>query len=182
VHDDWNLDAVTILAEQPEDADAITAVVADAFQSPVEAALPAAIRASGEFVPEWSLVAEYDGRIVGHVMVSYVGLHDEHADHRIPCLSPMSVARDLHGRGIGSALIRAVIARVDAAGEPGVVLEGDPKFYSRLGFEYSVPLGIHMTLPDWAPPEAAQILRLAAYTPSLRGRIVLPEAFATLEI
>jgi putative acetyltransferase len=177
VVENWDIAEVTIRAERPDDVDAITAVVADAFCSPVEARLPAAIRASENFVPEWSLVAALRGRMVGHVMVSYVALHDEQTTRRIASLSPMSVARDFHRRGIGSALIRAVVARVDADGEPLVVLEGDPAYYGRLGFEYAVPHGIHITLPDWAPPEAAQIMRLTAYDPSIRGRLVYPPAF-----
>jgi putative acetyltransferase len=177
VVEEWNIDDVTIRAERAEDVDAITDVVADAFRSPIEARLAIAIRASPNFVPEWSLVAELRGRIVGHVMVSYVELQDERTTRRIASLSPMSVARDLHRRGIGSALIRAVVARVDEAGEPMVVLEGDPAYYGRLGFEYAVPHGIHITLPDWAPPEAAQITRLTAYDPAIRGRVVYPPAF-----
>jgi putative acetyltransferase len=89
-------------------------------------------------------------------------LHDEETTHRIPSLSPMSVATDFQRRGVGSALIRAVVARVDEAGEPMVVLEGAPAYYGRLGFEYAVPHGIHITLPEWAPPEAAQQLTAAS--------------------
>ena len=44
-----------------------------------------------------------------------------------------------------------------------------------------VPDGIHITLPDWAPPEAAQIMRLSAYDPAIRGRLVYPPAFDNLE-
>jgi putative acetyltransferase len=38
-------------------------------------------------------------------------------------------------------------------------------------------------LPDWAPPEAAQVLGLAAYArddPPLRGTVVYPPAFDQL--
>ncbi len=48
-----------------------------------------------------------------------------------------------------------------------VVVEGSPRFYGRLGFEYAAPLGIEMILPSWAPTEAAQVLRLASYHPSI---------------
>lgn len=36
-------------------------------------------------------------------------------------------------------------------------------------------------LPDWAPPEAGQILPLTNDDPSLRGRIVYSDAFDGLE-
>jgi putative acetyltransferase len=70
-----------------------------------------------------------------------------------------------------------VTARVEASGEPLVVLEGSLAYYGRLGFEHSVPFGIEITLPSWAPAEAAQVLRLQAYDPSIRGRVVYPPAF-----
>jgi putative acetyltransferase len=58
-----------------------------------------------------------------------------------------------------------------------VVLEGAPSYYGRFGFEPATAHGIHIDLPAWAPPEAAQVLRLAAYDPDWRGRIVYPPAF-----
>ncbi len=172
-----NADDVTIRAEQPADRDAIAEVVAAAFGSPAEARLVELIRASPNFVPELSLVADVDGRTVGHVMVSYVALHGAHAQHRIASLAPLAVSPAHQGRAIGSTLVREVSARADARGEPLIVLEGSPAYYGRFGFEHSVSHGIEITLPAWAPPEAAQVLRLRSYDPSLRGRVVYPPAF-----
>lgn len=177
MHDSWTMSDVTLRSERPDDRAAISDVVGAAFGSPSEPRLVEAIRASENFVAEWSLVAELEGRIVGHVMVSFVALRDETSEHRVASLSPLAVAPDVHGRGIGSALVRKVTARVDAAGEPLVVLEGSPVYYRRLGFEYSVPHGIRIDLPEWAPAEAAQIMRLRNYDPSIRGQIKYPPAF-----
>jgi putative acetyltransferase len=135
----------------------------------------AALRASDAFIPELSLVAELDGRVVGHVMISRVDLDDDGRARPVAMLSPLAVTPDAQRAGIGSALVREVTARADRRGEPLVVLEGSPDYYGRLGFEHSVLHGIHITtLPWWAPPEAAQVLRLGSYDPSLRGRIVSP--------
>jgi len=171
------VDDVTIRAERTDDYDAIAEVVAAAFGSPAEARLVEAIRASSNFVPRWSLVAELRGRVAGHVMVSFVALRDGTAERLIASLSPLAVAPDVQGEGIGSALVRAVSARVDEDGEPLIVLEGSPVYYGRFGFEHSVPHGIHVRLPEWAPPEAAQILRLRNYDSSIRGHVVYPPAF-----
>ena len=115
-------------------------------------------------------------------MVSYAVLHDPDTDvrHRVANLSPLAIAPDFRRRGIGSALIRQVTERADERGEPLVVLEGSARFYRRFGFEHSVPYGIHITLPSWEPPEAAQVLRLGHYDPSIRGRVVHPSAFDTV--
>ncbi len=168
---------MTVRAERPGDRQAIADVVTAAFGSPAEARLVEAIRASSNFVPHWSLVAELPGRVVGHVVISFVALRDDSAERRIASLSPLAVAPDLQGEGIGSALVRAVSARVDDDGEPLIVLEGSPVYYGRLGFEHSVPYGIHIRLPAWAPPGAAQILRLRNYDSSIRGHVVYPPAF-----
>jgi putative acetyltransferase len=167
----------TIRAEQPDDVDAIAAVVTAAFSSPAEARLVALIRASEHYVAEWSLVAVADGEIVGHVMISYVTLRASASDRRIASLSPLAVAPARQRAGIGSALVREATARADSYREPVVVLEGSPDYYGRLGFEPAAPLGIDIDLPSWAPPEAAQVLRLDAYDASVRGRVVYPPAF-----
>jgi putative acetyltransferase len=168
---------VTIRPEQSGDRHPIADVVAAAFGSSAQARLVEAIRDSPNFVPELSLVAEVEGRIVGHVMVSFVAIHDDERQHRVACLSPLAVAPASQGRGIGSALVREVTTRADDRGEPCIILEGSPKFYGRLGFEHSVPRGIHIALPSWAPPEAAQVLRLRNYDASIRGRVVYPPVF-----
>ena len=168
---------VHIRAERTEDREAVAAVVAAAFGSRAEADLVEAIRSSPEYVAELSLVAEGDGGIVGHVMVSHAELHDGDVRHQIFSLAPLAVAPSHQGQGIGSALVKAVTAAARQMGAAFVVLQGDPRFYGRLGFEPCAPLGIAMELPSWAPPEAAQILVLGAYEQSVRGRVVYPSAF-----
>lgn len=172
--------AIAIRPEADADHDAIASVVARAFGSPAEAALVEAIRASPNYVAAWSLVATVDDKVVGHVMASYVTLRDGDTERGIPSLSPLAVDPDTQRRGIGGALVRALTAVVDADREPLIVLEGSPGYYSRFGFEYAAPLGITITLPDWAPPEAAQVLRLKEYDPGVRGQVVYPPAFDPL--
>ena len=179
--DGWTIDDVTIRDERPDDRDAIASVVGAAFGSPVEPRLVEDLRASDDFVPQWSLVAELDGSIVGHVMVTFAVLQDGETARRIANLSPLAVTPEMQRRGVGSALVAAVTARVDASGEPLVVLEGSPAYYGRLGFEYSVPYGIHINLPHWAPREAAQLMRLTNYDPAIRGTVVYPPAFTAAE-
>ena len=166
-----------IRAQRLEDQAAISGVEEAAFGSPVEARVVSKIRASANFVPELSLVAELDGTIVCHVMISWASQQDEEVHRRIANLSPLAVAPQFRRQGIGTALVREVTRRADRRQEPLVVLEGSPRFYGPLGFEPSARYGIRMTLPSWAPPEAAQVLRLRNYDPILRGLVVYPPAF-----
>ena len=166
-----------IRQETPDDHAAINVLVAAAFGSQVEAQLVDDIRASEEYIPELALVAERDAAIVGHVMISYAWLESAEGRRRIAMLSPLAVAPDEQRAGIGSALVKAVTAAAEERGEPLVILEGSPAYYGRLGFEHSVKYGIEITLPSWAPAEAAQVMRLKNYDPALTGRVVYPSAF-----
>lgn len=168
---------MNIRPEGPGEHLAIREVVAAAFGSPIEAQLVDDIRASEHFIPDLSLIADEDGAVVGHVMISYVWLEAASGRVRIPSLSPLAVAPTHQGRGIGSGLVRAVTAVADKREEPLVVLEGSPAYYSRFGFEDCRSHGIEMKLPSWAPPEAGQVLRLTNYDSSLRGQVVYPPAF-----
>jgi len=166
-----------IRTESLADRPAVLAVVAAAFRSAVEAKLVESIHTSPEFLPELSLIGNIGGQVVGHVMISYATIRDGDKDKPIALLAPLAVAPDFQRRGIGSALVTEVTRRADDRGEPLVVLEGSPVFYGRLGFEYSLPYGIQLTVPSWAPAEASQILRLSNYTASIRGLVVYPAAF-----
>jgi putative acetyltransferase len=169
--------SASIRAEDAGDFDEIDHVVSQAFGSPREAQLVRNIRASQEYVPELAIVAVVDDEIVGHVMVSHCSLQRATDSDQIATLSPVSVRPDHQGAGIGSAIIREVIARADARREPLLVLEGSPLYYPRFGFRPAVEFGITIHLPDWAPPEAAMALPLDTYRSELRGKVVYSSAF-----
>lgn len=170
-----------IRPELSQDFDAIRVVVRDAFDSDVEPKLVDDVRSDTCYRPDLALVAEEDGEIVGHVMVSHCSLRDGHVVHRVGMLSPLAVRPDRQKDGIGSALVREVCARADAAGDPLVLLEGSPQYYTRFGFVDARTLGITIHLPDWAPAEAGQALPLSAYDPVVRGTAEYPPPFEGLE-
>ena len=176
---------VTIRPERAADVEAVAGLVAAAFGSPVEAKLVADIRASAEYVPELSLVAEGDvdqsRGIVGHVMISRCLLVAADVSRQIAVLSPLAVHPDVQRRGVGGALVVAALNRADEMGMGLVVLQGSPVYYPRFGFEPALDHGIQMALPDWAPPEASQVARLAAYDAECRGTVALSSAFDGLD-
>lgn len=169
---------LTIRPERPEDYASIRRVVVAAFESTSEGDLVDNIRASEHYIPELSLVAEIDGEVVGHVMVSRVHLVDGSRRREAHSIAPVAVTPSTQGQGVGGALIRRVIEIADSIGLPLLLLEGSPTYYGRFGFEHAAPHGIHFDLPDWAPAEAAQVYRLESYQPSIAGRVEYPPAFA----
>lgn len=167
--------------EVDADRPRILAVVEAAFGKPAERVLVERLYESPQYRPGLSLVAEDGGDIVGHVLVTTAWLDDGDWRQDIASLSPLSVVPGHQRAGVGTALLHAVLAVCDDRGEPFVVLQGNPAYYSRVGFEASHPLGITADLPDWAPKEASQLRRLSNYDPSLKGNIVLPPAFDNLD-
>jgi putative acetyltransferase len=163
-----------IRRETEADHAAVAQVTAAAFGQEDEARLVEAIRACDEFVPELTLVAQEDGRIVGHVMFSYSAL--EGSNTRLLQLSPLSVAPDRQNSGIGAALTREALRLADERGEPLVLVLGHPSYYPRFGFRPASTLGLEAPNPDW-PDEAFMAVPLTAYDPSIRGRVTFAPPF-----
>lgn len=79
-----------------------------------------------------SLVAELDGRVVGHIAFSPVTLSDGTSDWY--GLGPVSVLPEYQKQGIGKALIIEGLARLKTMGAKGCCLVGHPGYYGRFGF------------------------------------------------
>lgn len=169
-----------IRPERPEDFPAIREVLVGAFGEDRVADGVDRVRESWIYRPELALVAVSGGDVVGHVMIDGCTVTNDAGERTVAMLTPLAVSPEHQRRGIGAALVRAALAGAEAAGEPYVVLEGSPKYYGALGFLPARDHGITMHLPDWAPPEAAQVYLLPAYDakdPGLRGVIGYPPVF-----
>src|SRR5689334_22224875 len=97
---------VRVRAEQPQDIAAVRDVNLSAFDTSAEGDLVDALRQQAH--PVVSLVADVEGRVVGHIMFSPVTL-PSHDDVMIMGLAPMAVYPSHQRQGIGSALVRAGI-------------------------------------------------------------------------
>ncbi len=163
-----------IRRETPADVDAIRSVTAAAFApSPVEAVLVDELRACSGWLPALSLVAlSSSDAVIGHVLCTRAHV----SSTPVLGLGPLSVHPDHHTRGVGSALVHAVLAAADALDEPLVALLGDPGYYHRFGFVLSSSHGIHPPDPAWQPH--FQVRPLAAYTPALTGTFAYAEPFS----
>jgi putative acetyltransferase len=173
---------VTVRNEAPLDFAAIREVVRSAFDKDETADLVDRIRVSANYVPDLSFVAEQDGRIVGHIMLSYVDVVDRATTHRALTLSPVSVLPEAQGGGIGGTLIETATQKADQRGEPMIILEGSPRYYPRFGFKPAKDFGIEIHLPDWAPEEAAMVKALTSYRSEIKGKVVYPPAFDVVNV
>jgi putative acetyltransferase len=162
---------VLLRSETKADVEAIAEVTVAAFKSleissHTEQHIIAALRSAN--VLTISLVAEADGRVVGHVAFSPVTISDG-------CpgwygLGPVSVLPEYQRRGVGSALIREGLSRLRALGAGGCCLVGHPEYYRRFGFENAPGL-----VYEGVPQEVFFVLSFEAHVP--QGTVEFHEAF-----
>lgn len=174
---DQHTEALTlnVRPEENNDAKEIAEVTEAAFGTAREARMVDAIRDSDGYVPELSVVAEYDGAIVGHAMLSYVTLREN--GRRLLELGPVSVRPDQQGRGVGSALIEKLIAEADAHGEPLVFVLGRPAYYPRFGFRPASSMNLRPE-EGGIPDAAFMAIPLRHYDEHIKGTVVFPEAYS----
>lgn len=165
------MDAAIIRDETRADEHAIDDVTVAAFEalpvsSHTEQFIVRALRAAKALTV--SLVAELDGCVVGHVAFSPVTLSD--GTTRWYGLGPVSVLPQYQRRGIGQALIREGLSRLQALQARGCCLVGHPGYYRRFGFG-NVPGLVY----EGVPPEVFFALSFDGRVP--RGTVTFHEAF-----
>ncbi|MBT9291290.1 GNAT family N-acetyltransferase [Prosthecodimorpha staleyi] len=173
------MSAFAIEAALPADAAAIRALLVAAFPTPAEADLVAALRIGGHAVLE--LVARdgannADGAILGHLLFTRLTVAPPNDRRRAVCLAPLAVAPGRQKAGIGTALVREGLARLEASEEDIVLVLGDPAFYGRFGFHPGRP---ERMLTPYPIPEN-QWLALGDRPLPLRLALSYPPPFAAL--
>ena len=145
-----------IREEQSSDIDKIWKVNSEAFETVSEANLVNALRDSGcTFI---SLLAEVEGKVVGHILFTPVELTNGKNNLKIIGLAPMAVLNQYQNRGVGSKLVKAGLERCQSLAYDAVVVLGHPTYYPKFGFEPSVNYGIKSEYE--VPDEAFMILEL----------------------
>jgi putative acetyltransferase len=129
-----------IRSEKPEDIPAIRIVNERAFGGAAEADLVDALRRDGKATI--SLVAEDDGRVVGHILFSPVTIETSERELVGVGLAPMSVIPERQKQRIGSLLVEDGLIRCREYGHRFVAVLGHPGYYPRFGFVPASRFGI----------------------------------------
>lgn len=101
-----------------------------------------------------SLVAEVDGEIVGHILLTKAKVGSK----EVLALAPLAVAPKWHGKGVGSKLVLESHRIAKELGYMGIALLGDPNYYTRFGYLKSESFGI--TCPFEVPSEFYMAIEL----------------------
>lgn len=102
------------------------------------------LRGEEAYLPEFSRVAELNGRIVGAVYYTKSTVTEENGMvHPVVTFGPLCVDPDYQGCRIGERLLQETLPLVKEAGYPCVVIFGEPDYYPRVGFENCKKYGIY---------------------------------------
>lgn len=98
---------MTIRQATPKDFDAIYSLVKTAFQTAKvsdggEQDFVLKLR-KGSYIPELELVAEEDGVLIGHIMLTGASIRENGGCFGTLLLAPLSVALEWRAKGIGAA-------------------------------------------------------------------------------
>jgi putative acetyltransferase len=162
---------ITIRDEAAGDIDVITDVTIAAFKTlaisnQTEQFIVEALRAAGALAI--SLVAESDGRVIGHIAFSPVTMSDGTPGWY--GLGPVSVRPDYQRQGVGKGLVQEGLVRLRNINARGCCLVGHPEYYGQFGFTNTAGLAV-----EHVPPEAFFALSFDGHTP--QGSVIFHDGF-----
>lgn len=164
---------IIIRSETDADVSAISDVTVAAFKTLeisnlTEQFIVAALRAAKAL--SISLVAEMDGRVIGHIAFSPVTISDDTRNWY--ALGPVSVLPEYQRQGIGNALVLEGLSRLKDMNAQGCCLVGHPDYYGKFGFKN--PSGL---LVAGVPPEVFFALSFDGRYP--QGTVTFHKGFAS---
>ncbi len=162
---------IAIRSETNADIGAITEVTIAAFKTleinnHTEQFIITALRKAKALTV--SLVAELDGRVIGHIAFSPVTISD--GTHNWYGLGPVYVLPEYQRKGIGKALIREGLSRLKDLNARGCCLVGHPAYYRKFGFD-----NVSGLVHEGVPQEVFLALSFDGHTP--QGAVTFREGF-----
>lgn len=168
------IDTLVIRTERQCDFDEIRTVVKTAFAGAEhtdgnEHNLVDKLRCTDEYLPELSLVAEMDGKIVGYAKFSQINIGNSKAI----ALAPLAVLPGFQNHGIGRALIETGHRNAEEGDYYCSVVLGSPEYYSKSGYLPALSFGI--AAPFEIPPQFYMVFPFKPELP--HGTVRYSQAF-----
>ena len=165
-----------IRQEKQEDHDEVYHLVKEAFASAKysdgkEQDLVAALRKSKSFIPELSLVAVEDNRIVGYIL--FTKAHVQNIE--VLALAPLAVLPDWQNKGIGLSLIKKGHDIARELGYGYSIVLGHSKYYPKAGYIPASNYGI--SAPFEVGNESFMAIALTENRSKLNGMMKYDKAF-----
>ena len=167
---------IEISKEEKNDYEEVYNVVKTAFKKAKESDgneqdLVVNLRNSDNFVPELSLVAKKDDKVVGYILFTkiQIGKYEELA------LAPLAVLPEYQRQGIGSKLIKEGHKIAKEMGYHYVVVLGSDKYYPKFGYEKASKYGIKP--PFDVPDENFMAIKLNDLSEEIKGTVKYAKEF-----
>lgn len=173
---------IHIRKEEKSDYNEVIELTAKAFKNMPyadgdEDKLVERLRKAPTFISELSLVAESEGRILGHILFTPAIIDNKQKQFQTLVLGPVSVLPEFQKQGIGGQLIKAGHKKAVECGFDSVILIGHPEYYPRFGYKPASGWGIktHYKLPSDDVFMAVEIRENALKNVS--GMVIFPPEF-----
>ncbi len=166
---------LTIRQEEEKDYAQVYETVRRAFAGAEESDgdeqnLVCRLRKSTAFIPELSLVAETEGKIVGHIMFTRLKI----AGTEQLALAPLAVLPEYQKQGIGGKLIESGHQIAKKMGFRFSVVLGYPSYYPKFGYRPAAGFGIKC---PFDVPEECFMAATLQKADRLEGTVVYPPEF-----
>lgn len=134
------------------------------------------LRKSDAFLPELSLVATNNDKIVGYILLTKLTIKNEQHEFPSLALAPVAVHPDEQNKGLGGQLIKEAHRIAKELGFNSVILLGHATYYPRFGYKKASQFGIK--LPFDVPDEYAMAIELNLNAlEEVSGTVVYPKEF-----
>ena len=167
---------IEIRKEQKSDYEEVYNLVKTAFEKAKESDgneqdLVVDLRNSDNFVPELSLVAKKDDKVVGYILFTkiQIGKYEELA------LALLAVLPEYQRQDIGSKLIKEGHKIAKEMGYHYVVVLGSDKYYPKFGYEKASKYGIKP--PFDVPDENFMVIKLNDLRKEIKGTVKYAKEF-----
>lgn len=172
---------IILRQETKEDFDDIFEVNQLAFGQDNEAKLINALRKNRTaFVPELSIVAVDNQKIVGHILFTKIKIRDSNGNlHESLGLAPMAVRPELQKTGIGGQLIKQGLKTAKELEFKSLIVLGHEDYYPKFGFEPAEKWNIKA--PFDVPSNAFMAIELVKDSlKNISGTVIYPKEFVSV--
>lgn len=116
------------------------------------------LRKTNSFIPELSLLATIQGKIVGYILLTKIKIIYDQTHTESLALAPVAILPEFQGKGIGGMLIEYSHKIAKSLGFTSVVVLGHQDYYPRFGYKRADKYGIE--LPFDFPKENCMVIEL----------------------